>query len=175
MVRSMFQPTLQGKFALILCTFGACLSLAACSTGQQVSYQSGGMTQTWEGGKEASKEFPLPIYPNSKASGEVSAKGDDDSSAFIILNSSDSVKQVSDYYIAELQKQGWKVTQMAPSISADLVNISAVKEGQQASVMVAPDEKKQTSISIALSSEPEGVPKVTDENYTPDKLNPPTD
>lgn len=151
----------------------ASLLLSACSQSQQVSYQSGGMTQTWEGGKEAEKTFALPIYPNSKAAGGVKAEGNEDSSEFVILNSSDPVNKVADYYKSELEKQGWKVSRIEPA--PNLVNMTALKPGHEASVMVSLDDKDKTSITLAVSKESEGIPQVTDQNYTPDKLNPPTD
>lgn len=162
----------QGKLSLIILGFACCSFLAACSSGQQVSYQSGGMTQTWENSKDAAKDFPLPIYPNSKSSSALKASGDGDSSEFMILNSPDPVKKVVQFYSDELSKRGWKVSSLEAPNS---VNLTAIKEGQQAGIMVSQDDKNQTSITLALSAEPEGVPKVTDENYTPDKLNPPTD
>jgi hypothetical protein len=130
------------------------------------------MTHTWEDGKDAAKNFPFPIYPNSKPSSALKAAGDGDSSEFMILSSPDPVKKIVQFYTEELGKQGWKVSTMEAPNS---VNLTAVKEGQQAGVMVSLDDKNQTSITLALSDEPEGVPKVTDENYTPDTLNPPTD
>ncbi len=161
-----------GKPRLIILAFACCIAMSGCTSGQQVSYQSGGMTHTWEDSKDAAKTFPLPIYPNSKSSSALKASGDGDSSEFMILNSADPVKKVVQFYSEELAKQGWKVTTLEAPNS---VNMTAVKQGQQAGIMVSLDEKNQTSITLALSDEPEGVPKVTDQNYTPDTLNPPTD
>ena len=161
-----------GKHGLIILGFVCCIGLSACNSGQQVSYNSGGMTHTWEDSKDAAKDFPLPIYPNSKPSSAIKASGDGDNSEFMILISPDPVKTVVQYYSDELPKKGWKVSSLE---SPNSVNMTAVKEGQQAGIMVSLDDKNQTSITLAMSDEPEGVPKVTDPNYVPDTLNPPTD
>lgn len=147
--------------------------LAACSKSSEVSFQSGGVTHTFAEGGDATKQgFILPIYPGAKASGGVEAKDSSESSHFLLLNSTDPVAKISEYYQNELKKQGWQVTQqqMLPA----LVNIGAKKEELEASVMIS-GEDKNTSITLSVSRAPEGTPAVTDQVFTPDKLNPPTD
>lgn len=160
------------KNCMIILGLACCVLLTACSSNQEVSYQSGGMTHTWEEGKAASKDFPLPIYPNSKPSSALRASGEGDTSEFMILVSPDSVEKVASYYSDELGKKGWKLNKLN---GTNMVNMTASKDDQQAGIMISVDDKNQTSITLTMSDEPAGVPQVTDKNFTPDKLNPPTD
>ncbi len=151
----------------------ASMTLAACSSSEQVSYQSGGMTQTFVAAKDAEHGFLLPIYPNSKPTGEVQAKSQEEQNSFMMLSSPDPVKTIAEYYKAELAKQGWTVSQqqMLPT----LVNMSAKKDKLEASIMLSADEANKTSITLSIGVEPEGTPEVSKEIFTPDKINPPTD
>lgn len=54
------------------------------------------------------------------------------------------------------------------------MNIAAKKGELEASVMIS-GETKGSTITLTVSREPEGTPAVSNEQYTPDKLNPPTD
>lgn len=159
---------------ILLICFLSSLLFTACSSHQEVSYQSGGMTHTFAEGKGAVPDnFPLPVYPGATPTGSVSAQGDaDENSKFLMLSSADPVSKISDFYQAELKKGGWTVTnnQVLPS----LVNIAASKQDLEASVMLSGDGQK-TTISISLSKEPKGTPAPTSQTFTPDKLNPPTD
>jgi hypothetical protein len=126
-----------------------------------------------EGQSTKTANFPLPIYPNASPSGSVTTKGEgDDHSSFMMLSSADQLNKVSDFYAQKLKEDGWTVN--ATTNMPKMVNISASKKDLEANVMLGTDADK-TTITLAVSKEPEGIPKVTDENYTPDKLNPPTD
>jgi len=132
------------------------------------------MTHTFAEGSESKiKDFPLPIYPNAQPTGSVTAQGDDqENSSFMMLSSADSLSQVGDFYSQKLQEDGWTIH--ATTRMPKMVNISATRKDMEANVMVGLDSEK-TTITLAVSKELEGVPKVSDEPYTPDKLNPPTD
>jgi hypothetical protein len=150
------------------------MMLAACTSASQVSYQSGGMTQTFTAGKEAGKQdFLLPIYPNATATGEVQAASKEDQNSFRMLTSDDPVNKISEFYLAELKKNGWKVNQQ--SVLPTLVNISAKKEKLDGSIMISGDEHNKTSINLSVSVEAEGTPEVSKDSFSPDKINPPTD
>jgi hypothetical protein len=156
----------------------AILSLGACSQEGSVKYESGGMTQTLAEGKAAvPKDFVLPVYPGATATGSVSAEGSgQEQSKFLMLSSPDSLDKVSDYYQNTLKDKGWtidKVDTDAPKV----VSISAHMKETEANVMLADDGGKTT---ISLSSGIAGDTSKDDtesnqENYKPDKANPPTD
>lgn len=154
----------------------ATLLLSSCSSSQEVSYKSGGMTQTFVSGKDtisAEKSFLLPIYPNSKPTGEVQAKSEEEQNSFLMLSSPDPVSKVSDFYQAELKKGGWELHQN--QMLSELVNLTAKKDRLEGSIMISSDGKNQTSISLSVNVEPEGTPEVSKDEFVPDKLNPPTD
>jgi hypothetical protein len=152
----------------------ASILLGACSAGEQVSYQSGGMTHTFIAGKDANKgNFALPVYPNARATGEVQAKSKDDENSFRMLTSSDPLSKISEFYLAELKKNGWKVSQQ--TVLPTQVNISARKDKLEGSIMLSGDEHNKTSITLSVSVESEGIPEVSREVFAPDKVNPPTD
>ena len=153
----------------------ASMTLAACSgSDDKVSYQSGGMTQTFVGGKEAEKQsFLLPIYPNAKSTGEVQASSQEEQNSFRMLATSDPISKVSEYYLAELKKTGWTVSQQ--QVLPTLVNLNAKKDKLEGSIMLSADEHKNTTITLSVAVEPEGTPEVSKDAFNPDKINPPTD
>lgn len=149
------------------------LLLSACSSGDRVSYDSGGVTHTFQAGSDAAKVgFPIPVYPNAKVPGSVGTQGGDEMGNFMMLTSSDPVEKIRDYYQKELTKAGWQVKEL--QLAKELVNLAAHKDKLEASVMVSGDGNS-TSITLTVAREPEGEPKVTNEIFIPDKLNPPTD
>jgi hypothetical protein len=167
-------PATQINVRLLLTVIFASALLAACSSAEQVSYKSGGMTHTFIAGKEANKrDFLLPIYPNSKATGEVQAQGGEDENSFRMLSSTDPISKISEFYLAELKKGGWKVSQQ--TVLSTLVNITAKKDKLEGSVMLSSDEHNRTTINLSVSVETEGTPEVSKESFSPDKFNPPTD
>lgn len=159
-------------------TISAAITLTACGNNEkEVSFKSGGMTHTFAEGNSANTEsFPLPIYPNAEPSGSVNAKGEgDEHAAFMMLSSADELTKVSDFYAQKLKEDGWTLN--ATTTMPKMVNISASKKELEANVMLGRDsEKDKTTITLAVSKEPDVMPTITgNENYTPDKLNPPTD
>lgn len=175
MVIEMHALKVQNK-NLSLAVFFSTMLLCSCSSSQEVSYKSGGMTQTFVAGKDtisAEKNFLLPIYPNSKPTGEVQAKGEEEQNSFMMLTSPDAVPKVAEFYQAELKKAGWEIHQN--QMLSELVNLSAKKDKLEGSIMISSDGKNQTSISLSVNVEPEGTPEVSKDEFVPDKLNPPTD
>jgi hypothetical protein len=154
----------------------AAVSLTSCGNNEkEVSFKSDGVTHTFsEGDAAKSSNFPLPLYPNAKPTGAVSAKGDgDENSSFMILTSSDKLEAVSSFYSDKLKADGWTVN--VTTTMPKLVNISASKKDTEANVMLGVDEASKTTITLAVSKESSTPTKVTKGDYTPDKLNPPTD
>lgn len=157
------------SFSVLWLAFG----LAACSQQDQVSFNSGGLTHNFASGKDASGAgFPLPLYPNSQPQGSKSAAGPEEQDNFMMLTSVDGVDKISEFYNSTLKNSGWQVD--SKKLTAELVNLSAVKGQLEASVMISGDGKS-TSITLTYAKVPEGTPKVSDEPFVPDKLNPPTD
>lgn len=166
----------RSKESKVVLTFiVASILLCACSGGgQEVSYESGGMTHKFTDGKDATKApFLLPIYPNAKATGEVQSEGNGDDNSFMMLSSTDPVSKVAEYYKSELQKQGWTVNQQ--QMLPNLVNMSAKKEKLDGSIMLSGDDSNKTTINLSVSVAQEGTPEVSKDDFSPDKLNPPTD
>jgi hypothetical protein len=136
------------------------------------------MTQTFAEGKDAvPKNFLLPVYPGATATGSVSAEGNDqEESKFLMLSTTDSLEKVSEYYQNTLRDKGWTVDKVDTE-APKLVSISAHMKDTDANVMLADDGGKTT---ISLSAGKTGDTTKEDaetntENYSPDKLNPPTD
>jgi hypothetical protein len=156
----------------------AIFTLGACSQDGSAKYESGGMTQTFAEGKEAvPKDFLLPVYPGATATGSVSAEGaGQEESKFLMLSSTDSLDKVSDFYQNTLKDNGWtidKVDTDAPKV----VSISAHMKNTEANVMLADDGGK-TTISLSAGNAGDTSKEDTEsnqENYKPDKANPPTD
>ncbi len=174
-------PLIQGAAAsrhdhkLCLSALLAACLLSACGTSKEVTFKSGGMTHTFAEGKGAvPRDFPLPVYPGAQATGSVSAQGDKtaEESKFLLLSSSDSVEKIRDFYQQELPKSGWKVetSQSLPKV----FSISASRDDLDAAVMVS-SEGEKTIINIGISKNDDSEPEPADENYSPEKLAPPTD
>lgn len=153
-------------------------TLSSCNKEGSVSFNSGGMTQTFTEGKNAvPKGFNLPVYPGATATGSVSAEGSDqEESKFLMLSSPDSLDKVSEFYQNTLREQGWivdKVDTEAPKV----VSISAHTKNTEANVMLADDGGK-TTISLSAGKAGDTTKEDTEaqsENYSPDKVNPPSD
>jgi hypothetical protein len=163
----------------IVATIGVslCLFLSACGNDKEATYKSGGMTHTMAEGKDAvPKDFPLPLYTGAAPTGSVSAEGaGDEQSRFLILSTTDSLDKVSEWYQSELKNTGWNVeVQVMPK----LVSISATKKEKDldANVSLADDGGKTTiSLQSTKSVEIKKEDEEPTENYTPNKVTPPTD
>jgi hypothetical protein len=153
-------------------------TLAGCGNDKEAVYKSGGMTHTLAEGKDAiPKDFPLPLYPNASSTGSVSAQGaGDEQTKYLMISTPDSLDKVSEYYQGELKNTGWEVGQV--ETSPKLVSISATKKSQDldSNVMIAEDGGKTTiSLQSTKSVEIKKEDEEPSENYTPNKVTPPTD
>jgi hypothetical protein len=185
---------LVGNLVFLMCVLakllpaciGGVLLLSACASNDaEVSFKSGGMTHTFVQGEAATKNFPLPLYPKATAVGSNSASGDSDDEHFMMLSSSDPGSKISDFYLQQLKAAGWSaetsgIIPAAPADKGNAANVSAPvmiiahKPGFEANVMISPDDK-QTAITLSVSKESNEKPKLSGKEFTPDKLNPPTD
>lgn len=152
------------------------IQLSGCNNSEQVSFKSGGMTHTMAQGPNAiPKDFAELVYPEATTAGSVSAEGNnEEQSQFLMLSSASPVSSVSKWYQDQLKQQNWKVDKVQDM--PKLVSISGHKDKVEVNVMIAEDGQK-TTISLSTGSQVDGAneDKVPAENYTPDKLNPPTD
>lgn len=152
--------------------------LSGCNKEGSVSFNSGGMTQTFAEGKDAvPKDFTLPVYPGATATGSVSADGTgDEQSKFLMLSSTDPLDKVSAFYQDTLRDKGWTVDKVDTEMPK-VVSITAHMKETEANVMLADDGGK-TTISLQANKTGEITKEDADasnENYQPDKINPPTD
>lgn len=153
----------------------AALALCACGNSKEVAFDSGGVKHVFTAGESTTTAgFILPIYPNAVTNGAVQASGDaDDASKFMMLNSTDSVEKIRTFYLDKLKSEGWVVAESLHQPT--LVNIGVSKEQLDGSVMLSADADGKTTITLAVGRHSDEVPKVSDETFTPDKMNPPTD
>jgi hypothetical protein len=154
-------------------------ALTSCGNQQEVSFKSGGMTHTFAEGKAAiPKDFDKLVYPEASTTGSVSAEGDNDQeqSKFLMLSSNDPTDQISKWYQDQLKAASWSVDKV--ETASKIVSISGHKTNLEINVMIA-QEGPKTSISLSLGKPLDGAAEEKDstsnENYTPDKVTPPTD
>lgn len=148
--------------------------LSGCSSNKEVSFDSGGVKQTFAAGRDATPEvFPLPLYPAAHTDGAVDAQGDaNDNSRFLMLTSSDTVSKIGDYYEESMKKQNWNIVTL--NTLPNMVNISAEKDNLEGNVMVTSDGEK-SCIKLQVGNKVEGVPTPSAVPTTTDAMNPPTD
>jgi len=165
--------------SLIFVAAFSVLSLSSCGNQKEVSFKSGGMTQTFAEGQDAiPKDFPLPIYPGATTSGSVSAGGEDqEHSQFLMLSSNDSMDKISEFYQGQLKDKGWEIDKV--DTSPKLVSIDAHKDKLQANAELVEDsDSDKTTISLQVSQQsdnPKEDSEAAAENFKPDKVTPPTD
>ncbi len=154
-------------------------SLTSCGNPKEVSFKSGGMTQTFAEGKDAiPKDFALPIYPGATTSGSVSAGGEDqEQSQFLMLSSNDPMDKISQFYQDQLKDKGWEIDKV--DTGPKLVSIDAHKDKLQANAELAEDsDSDKTTVSLQvsrISDNPKDDSETAAENFKPDKVTPPTD
>jgi hypothetical protein len=172
----MFDRILSYRIITVAC---ALFALSACSSTEKVSYKSGGMTHTWAEGKAAvPKEFEKLVYPEASTTGSVSADGDnDEQSKFLMLTSTKSTEEVSQWYQDQLKNSEWKVDKVEViTETPKLISISGHKADLEMNVMIAEEGAKTTiSMSAGKSLDENNENKEPSENYTPDKVTPPGD
>lgn len=167
------------RASLIFVAAFSVLTLSSCGNQKEVSFKSGGMTQTFAEGQDAiPKDFPLPIYPGATTSGSVSAGGEDqEHSQFLMLSSNDSMDKISEFYQGQLKDKGWEIDKV--DTSPKLVSIDAHKDKLQANAELVEDsDSDKTTISLQVSQQsdnPKEDSEAAAENFKPDKVTPPTD
>jgi hypothetical protein len=169
------QSTLLQALVLIVC-IGA---LTACG-GKEVSFSSGGMTETQRSGKDSvPSDLTTMVYPGATASGSQSAKADNkevtDESQYLQLSSPDSIEKVAAWYEQTLKNAGWNIEKK--ETMGNMVTISGTMKDSEVSVTLT-DESGTTSILITKSTSvgSGAVPDEGDnENYKPNKDVTPTD
>jgi hypothetical protein len=175
----MFRRTQIQVVTTVLSALAIALTISGCADNKgAVSFNSGGMTHTFAEGKDSvPKDFILPVYPGATATGSVSADGtDQEQSKFLMLSTTDALDKVSEYYQGALKDKGWTVDK----VDADqpkIVSITAHSKEMEGNIFLAEDNGKTT---ISLSAGKSGDTSKEDaesqsENYSPDKVNPPTD
>lgn len=152
------------------------LATTGCGNQKDISYSSGGMTQTFAQGKDAvPKDFALPIYPGATTSGSVAGNNSEEETQFLMLSTTDPVEKVSEFYEEKLKAAGWTVDSVQPQ--AKVTTIDAHKEKLTANVEIAEDSGKST-VSLSWGKSAENIQDPSEsaaENYKPDKVTPPTD
>jgi len=159
------------KLALI----AAVALLSACSNQKEVSYKSGGMTQTFAEGKDSvPKDLSNLIFDKATPTGSVSGQDSKEESKFVMLSTSAPTEEVSQWYQDTLKKQGWEIENIQEQ--EKVVSIAGKKKDMDVNVMITEDDGKTTiSLSESKSGEGQQPEEQPDENYTPDKVTPPTD
>ena len=124
-------------------------------TGGKVNIEGDKVTIETDQGKvttsksEVPESFPsdVTVYKGSEVTGSTEAEG----GVTLMLATSDSVKQVSDFYNADLKKNGWKITASSNLEGSSLV--TAEKGSKSLLITVAPDASSgKTAIAIVAST-----------------------
>jgi hypothetical protein len=168
-------PKLALNFSFFV-VVAAMLAISGCGNEKDISYKSGGMTQTFTDGKDrVPKDFPLPIYPGATTSGSVAGNSSEEETQFLMLSTADPVEKVSEFYESKLKADGWKIDAVQPE--AKVTTIDAHKDKLTANVEIAEDGGKST-VSLSCAKSADNIQDASEsaaENYKPDKVTPPTD
>jgi hypothetical protein len=169
-------PFVNNSFLTPAIAAAAVIFLTGCG-GQEVSFKSGGMTHTFAEGKASvPKEFENLIYPDADTKGSVSSEGDnEEQSKFLMLSCTNSIDAVSRWYQNALREQKWTVDKVQDM--PKLVSINGHKDDLEVNVMIAEDDAHKTTISLSAGKQVDAATEEKEQvdNYTPDKVNPPTD
>jgi hypothetical protein len=164
---------------IALCAvFCLSLSLSACGSNKEVSFDSGGMTHTMRiGAGSVPEDLKELVYPGATASGSQAANDDNkdsnDHSKYLNLSSSDSIEKVTSWYEGALKKEGWNIEKN--ETMGNLVSISGTLKDAEVAINIADDSGK-TSIIVNKSTSLGGIPDEEQvENFKPNKDVPPTD
>lgn len=172
-MKNRFHFTHQIAASLVL--IGVVPLLQSCGSGKDVTYKSGGMTHTIAQGEGSiPKEFASFTYPESEATGSVSADGEDkEQSQFAMLTTKAGSDEVSKWYQEQLQSNGWDLGNV--QTTGGVISIDAKKKDLEMNVMINAEESK-TTISLSIAKASDKVPdEAESENFVPDKVAPPTD
>ncbi len=124
------------------------------ATGRKVTIkEQGGRIQIGEVsvGTGLPDNFPkdVPVYPRAVAGGYLGGKNGSLSGSTATFTSQDPVREIRDYYIKNLEAQGWTVK---ASEIGDLKLIDFQKDSRRGGVTLTPDDSG-TSIIIGITSE----------------------
>lgn len=161
------------------CAIGfSALALSSCGDSKEVSFNSGGMTQTSRAGDTSvPDDLKKLVYPGATASGSQSAsengKDSNDHSRYLNLSTSDSIEKVAAWYESALKKEGWNIEKN--EAMGNLVTISGTLKDAEVAINIADDSGK-TSIIVNQSTSIGAIPDdEAVENFKPNKEVPPTD
>ena len=154
------------------------LLLSGCGDGREVSFNSGGMTQTSRAGATSvPDDLKKLVYPGATASGSQSAnengKDSNDHSRYLNLSTTDSIDKVAAWYESALKSEGWNIEKN--EAMGNLVTISGTLKDAEVAVNIADDSDKTSiivnqSTSLGVIPDDEAV-----ENFKPNKEVPATD
>jgi hypothetical protein len=99
--------------------------------------------------------FPsdFPQYPGGTVDSGLKGTTDGVDSFTVIIKTPDAAKDVYEWYLAELEKAGWKIDQKMDGTTSDSAfgSIVALKDGQKAGVTVSRGaDETDTSIMVGL-------------------------
>lgn len=172
-LRTLLSSTL--PLYVIVCLSFSIILTSCAGQDKNATFKSGGMTQTFAEGKDSiPKDLSELVYPGATPTGSVSAEDDaKEMSRYMILSSNDSMDQIGNWYQEKLKAQGWEIdsTQTMPK----LISISGHLKDVEVNVTVADDGGK-TTISLQQGRSVDApADEETIENFTPNKVTPPTD
>lgn len=119
--------------------------------GEKVSYKGDGFEFSYDMGGELPEGFPkdFPIYKGSKLLSKWSSTGEENKSTSIVLETSDAVSKVSDYYKTEIEKSGWTTTS---TFSQDDSTVFSFEKGDKQGILGIAKAEEKTNISITISN-----------------------
>jgi len=119
--------------------------------GEKVSYKGEDFEFSYDMGGELPENFPkdLPIYNNSKLLSKWSSTDEENEGISIVLETSDSVAKVSDYYKLELEKTGWDITS---TFSQEDSSVYSFEKGDKEGILGITNADDKVSISITITN-----------------------
>jgi len=119
--------------------------------GEKVSYKGEDFEFSYDSGGELPEDFPkdLPIYKNSKLVSKWSSTDEENEAISIVLETSDSLAKVSDYYKLELEKTGWDITS---TFSQEDSSVYSFEKGDKEGILGITNADDKVSISITISN-----------------------
>jgi len=119
--------------------------------GEKVSYKGEDFEFSYDLGGELPEDFPkdLPIYKNSKLLSKWSSTDEENEGISIVLETSDSLAKVSDYYKLELEKTGWDITS---TFSQEDSSVYSFEKGNKEGILGITNADDKVNISITISN-----------------------
>src|SRR5262249_50228597 len=119
------------------------LVLTSCGNQKEVSYKSGGMTQTFaEGTDSVPKDLSDLVFDKATPTGSVSGQDSKEEAKFVMLSTAAPTDEVSQWYQDTLKKQGWDIENIQEQDK--VVSIAGKKKDLEVSVMITEDDGKTT-------------------------------